>query len=261
MEERLQKILARANYGSRRKCEALITDGRVTVNGQVAALGQKADPDADEIRVDGSTLRLEKLIYIILNKPRDILSDGADDRSDGPTARELVSVPGHLYPVGRLDLRSEGLLLLTNDGDLANLLTHPRYEHSKEYHVVVAGQPDIEALESWRKGVILDGKRTAPAEVTVLERSPKQTVLKVVLREGRKRQIRRVAASLGFPVRQLVRTRIGPIELGSLRSGEWRHLRSGEVKQLREIKEQRPARKRSLSSTRRTRSQGGRRKN
>ena len=251
MEERLQKILARANYGARRKCEDLITDGRVMVNGRVAILGQKADVNTDDIRVDGNVLRLEGPVYIILHKPKNILSDGADASGDTPTARDLVNVPGHLYPVGRLDLRSEGLLLLTNDGDLANLLTHPRYEHSKEYHVTVEGKPSSEILEVWRKGVMLDGKLTAPAEVVVLERAPKQTLLKVVLREGRKRQIRKVAASLGFPVRQLIRTRIGPIELGNLRAGEWRYLRSGEVKQLLEIKEQRPKRKRLPRSRRR----------
>lgn len=132
---------------------------------------------------------------------------------------------------------------MTNDGDLANLLTHPRYEHSKEYHVTVDGQPDSDALEAWRAGVVLDGQKTAPAEVSVLERAPKFTLLKVVLREGRKRQIRKVAASLGFPVRHLIRVRIGPIELGNLKPGEWRHLRPGEVKLLLEIKEHRPARK------------------
>ena len=257
MEERLQKILARANYGARRKCEELIIGGRVTVNGQVAILGQKADPDSDDIRVDGNMLRLESLVYIILHKPKNILSDGADASSDTPTARDLVPLPGHLYPVGRLDLRSEGLLLMTNDGDLANLLTHPRYEHSKEYHVAVEGQPDSEVLEAWRQGVMLDGQRTAPAEVTVLERAPKQTLLKVVLREGRKRQIRKVAASLGFPVRHLIRTRIGPIELGNLKPGEWRYLRSGEVKLLREIKEQRPTRKRPPQGRRRVRRSAG----
>jgi len=253
MEERLQKILARANYGARRKCEALIVDGRVTVNGQVATLGQKADPGSDEIRVDGKVLHLDALVYIILHKPKNILSDGADADSGTPTARDLISAPGHLYPVGRLDLRSEGLLLMTNDGDLANLLTHPRYEHSKEYHVTVEGQPDSETLETWRQGVMLDGQRTAPAEVVVLERAPKQTLLKVVLREGRKRQIRKVAASLGFPVRQLIRTRIGPIELGNLRAGDWRYLRSGEVKLLLEIKAQRPKRKRPPQNWRRRR--------
>ncbi len=246
MEERLQKILARANFGSRRKCEDLITAGRVTVNGKMAELGQKADPQNDEIRVDGKVIRLpDEFVYIALHKPPNVLSDGADARSDSPTARDLVPVPGHLYPVGRLDLRSEGLLLLTNDGELANLLTHPRYEHSKEYRVLVEGFPDEDSLESWRQGIFLDGRRTAPAEIKVLERGPKQTWLRVVLREGRKRQIRKIGAKLGFPVRRLIRVRLGPIELGSLGPGDWRHLREGEVKQLREIKTNQPRRKKS----------------
>ncbi|MGQ9502448.1 MAG: pseudouridine synthase [Anaerolineae bacterium] len=240
MEERLQKLLAHAGYGSRRACEELIREGRVTVNGQIAQLGQKVDPQHDRVTVDGKLVRFEQTYtYIIVYKPRGVLSD---ERSNGSknvaTVREMVPIAGHLYPVGRLDLRSEGLVLLTDDGELANLLTHPRYKHTKEYHVCVVGRPEEETLDKWRKGVFLDGRRTAPAEVTVLHREPGQTWLRVVLHEGRKRQIRRIAAMLGHPVKRLIRVRIGPIQLGKLKPGEWRLLREGEVAQLLEIKKQ-----------------------
>jgi 23S rRNA pseudouridine2605 synthase len=240
MEERLQKLLAHAGYGSRRACEELIREGRVTVNGQVAQLGQKVDPQRDRVAVDGKPVRIEQTYtYVIVYKPRGVLSD---ERSNGSknvtTVREMVPIPGHLYPVGRLDLRSEGLVLLTDDGDLANLLTHPRYQHTKEYRVCVVGRPEEETLDKWRKGVFLDGRRTAAAEVTVLYREPSQTWLRVVLHEGRKRQIRRIAAMLGHPVKRLIRVRIGPIQLGKLKPGEWRLLRAGEVAQLLEIKKQ-----------------------
>ncbi|MDW8072348.1 MAG: pseudouridine synthase [Anaerolineae bacterium] len=240
MGERLQKLLAHAGYGSRRACEELIREGRVTVNGQVAQLGQKVDPQRDRVAVDGKLVRFDQTYtYVIVYKPRGVLSD---ERSNGSqnvtTVRELVPVPGHLYPVGRLDLRSEGLVLLTDDGELANLLTHPRYRHTKEYRVCVVGRPTEEALDRWRKGVFLDGRRTAPAEVSVLHREPDQTWLRVVLHEGRKRQIRRIAAMLGYPVKRLIRVRIGPIQLGKLKPGEWRPLRAGEIAQLLEIKKQ-----------------------
>jgi 23S rRNA pseudouridine2605 synthase len=239
MEDRLQKILACAGYGSRRACEELVKQGRVVVNGQTAQIGQKADPVRDQIVVDGKVLRAGgPHVYVIVHKPRGILSDERDGDNRCTTVRQLVPVAGHLYPVGRLDLRSEGLVLLTDDGDLANLLTHPRYEHTKEYRVCVEGHPTEEMLVRWRTGVFLDGRRTAPAEVTVTSREQKHTWLRVVLHEGRKRQIRRIAAMIGHPARRLVRVRIGPIQLGSLKPGEWRHLREGEVRQLVEIKEQ-----------------------
>ena len=234
MEERLQKIMARAGFGSRRACEELIRQGRVAVNGQIAQLGQKADPDRDRITVDGRLVQENRVrTYVALHKPRGVLSDEGDGSGRLPTVRDLVSLPGHLYPVGRLDLRSEGLILLTNDGDLAYRLTHPRFGHEKEYRALVEGEPDEATLARWRRGVFLDGRRTAPAEVTVVGRESGGAWLRVVLREGRKRQIRRVAAMLGHPVRRLIRVRIGPLRLGGLKPGQWRKLTDAEVKTLR----------------------------
>ena len=234
MEERLQKILARAGFGSRRACEELIRQGRVTVNGEVALLGQKADPRRDRIAVDGQPVRVKRRhTYIALHKPRGVLSDEGDGTGRLPTVRDLVDLPGHLFPVGRLDLRSEGLILLTDDGELAFRLTHPRFGHEKEYHVLVEGRPTPQTLRKWRRGVVLEGKRTAPAQVSILRREKDRTWLRVVLREGRKRQIRRVAAMLGHPVYRLIRVRIGPVLLGNLKPGRWRRLLPDEVAALK----------------------------
>ena len=234
MTERLQKLMARAGYGSRRNCETLITAGRVRVNGQTARLGQKADPQRDLIEVDGEAISFEKPHYIMLNKPEGVLSSTEDELQQGrKTVRDLVGIPGHLYPVGRLDKQSEGLILLTNDGQLAFHLTHPRFGHIKVYHVEVEGRISDSGLERWRKGVPLDGRRTAPAKIEVTGRQDQKSVLEVTLREGRKRQIRRVSASLGHPVTRLIRLQIGTIKLGSLGTGQWRHLTDKEVLTLR----------------------------
>jgi pseudouridine synthase len=236
MEERLQKILARAGLGSRRACEEFIRQGRVAVNGRVARIGQKADPDRDHIVVDGKPVPLKHhRTYVALHKPTGVLSDEGDGSGRLPTVRGLVPLPGHLYPVGRLDLRSEGLILLTDDGNLTQRLTHPKYEHAKEYHVYVEGYPANETLKRWRRGVFLDGRKTAPADVSILRHEKNHTWLRVVLREGRKRQIRRVAAMLGHPVHRLIRVRIGPIHLGDLKPGKWRHLTKRELKELEKL--------------------------
>ena len=234
MEERLQKILARAGFGSRRACEELIRQGRVAVDGRLAQIGQKAHPDRDRITVDGKLVRGEhRRTYVAVHKPRGILSDEGDGSGRLSTVRDLVELPGHLFPVGRLDLRSEGLILLTDDGALAHRLTHPRFEHPKEYHVYVEGHPADETLKRWREGVFLDGRRTAPATVSVLRRERGDTWLRVVLREGRKRQIRRTGAMLGHPVHRLIRVRIGPVGLGDLRPGKWRYLTKRELERLK----------------------------
>jgi 23S rRNA pseudouridine2605 synthase len=234
MEERLQKILARAGYGSRRAAEKLIETGRVRINNQVAELGSKADPTIDRITVDGRQIAIsEPLTYIIIYKPRNVLSTVTtpDARQ---TVRDLVPVPGHLYPVGRLDFDSEGLILLTNDGELANRLTHPRYGHEKEYRVLVTKQPDENQLEAWRHGVVLeDGYKTQPARVRYESASGKGAWLRVILNEGRKRQIREMGKSTGLPVVRIIRVRIGAIQLGKLQPREWRHLTEKEVADLK----------------------------
>ena len=234
MEERLQKLMAQAGLGSRRSCEVLILAGRVTVNGRLAGLGDKADPRRDRILVDGQPLKLpEAPVYIALHKPRGVLS-AVSSPDPRPTVRDLVDLPGHIYPVGRLDVDSEGLILLTSDGELANRLTHPRYGHEKEYRVLVARRPDDEQLETWRRGVVLeDGYRTAPAEIRLDGFFGKGAWLRVVLREGRKRQIRETGLQIGLPVVKIIRVRIGSLRLGTLKPREWRRLTEEEVAELK----------------------------
>jgi len=246
MEERVQKILARAGDGSRRSCEELIEQGRVKINGQAAILGSKADPTTDKITVDGAAIpQAEAHVYIALHKPRGVISAVDAPGDPRPTVRDLVQVSESVYPVGRLDVESEGLILLTNDGELSNKLTHPRFGHQKEYRVLVARHPDDAQLEAFRHGVVLeDGYKTSPAEVRVETTQGKGSWLNVVLREGRKRQIRETCAQIGLPVVRIVRVRIGALRLGDLKPREWRHLTSGEVRALQEGKEpDRPTRR------------------
>ncbi len=232
--ERIQKLLAQAGYGSRRECEKYLEAGRIRVNGQVAKLGDKADPASDDIRLDGRKLALAEVHeYILLNKPRFVLST-AKPEPGKRIVLDLVETTNRLYPVGRLDLESEGLVLLTNDGDLANRLTHPRYGHEKEYRVLLAQKPDTKQLEAWQRGVVLpDGTRTLPARVWLDEMHGKGAWVRVVLTEGRKRQIREVCAQLGLPVVRLVRVRLHTLRLGRLASGKWRHLFPDEVAELK----------------------------
>lgn len=234
-EDRVQKILSQAGFGSRRGCEKFIEEGRVTVNGKKVHLGAKADPTVDDIRLDGEPIRkAEKKVYIAVNKPRNMLSLYSPD-DPRPTIFDLVKDERHLYPVGRLDYDSEGLVLLTNDGELANQLSHPRYEHDKEYEVRVSRRPDTEQLEIWRRGVVLeDGYRTLPATVEVKSYPKKGAWLTIVLREGKNRQIRRTGVRIGLPVRQIRRVRIGPILLGKLQPGHIRYLRPDEIKVLKD---------------------------
>ena len=235
MEERLQKLMARANVGSRRHNEALIRAGEVRVNGRVARLGDKADPQKDYIEVKGRRLQVDEvgLIYIALNKPKGVLSSLEDElKQNRRTVRDLIEIPGHLYPVGRLDKQSEGLMLMTNDGQLAHRLTHPRYGHHKLYEVTLVGVISAEALNQWRRGVYLDEYLTQPARIKVLKQTDKLTRLHVTLREGRKRQIRRIAAQFECPVQRLVRLQIGPLQLGNLKPGQWRYLQPAEIATL-----------------------------
>jgi 23S rRNA pseudouridine2605 synthase len=223
--ERLQKLMARAGVGSRRACEGLIRQGRVTVNGREATLGMRADPHTDEIRLDGVRLPPpEDLIVIALHKPAGVVSS-LRSQNGGPTVRDLIPLPQRLFPVGRLDMHSEGLILLSNDGALANRLAHPRYEHEKEYRVLLDRAPKPEQIEAWRAGVVLpDGRQTLPAKVWRERRSDSAPWIRVVLRQGLKRQIRLTARTLGLKVRRLVRTRFAGVDLGDLRAGEWRRI-------------------------------------
>ncbi len=241
-EERLQKVLAHAGVASRRRAEEMILDGRVTVNGQVVEeLGTKVDPVRDTILVDGRPLgRPEPPAYFLLHKPRGVLSS-ARDAYGRPTVVDLVKHRARLYPVGRLDLDSEGLILLTNDGALAFRLAHPRYEHEKEYRVLVSELPSEEALERLRHGVGLEGGWTRPAQVEIERLADGGTWLRIVLREGRKRQIRRMVEAVGCSVRRLIRVRIGPLHLGDLKPGAYRPLSAGELRAVRRIRhEERP---------------------
>jgi pseudouridine synthase len=250
-EERVQKILAAAGLGSRRACEELIKTGRVRVNGKVIQIGDKADPEKDKVTLDGQPIRAEQHRYVILNKPRDVVSS-LNAQGDRKTVRDLVPLSARLYPVGRLDLESEGLVLMTNDGELANRLTHPRYGHEKEYQVHVDGHPKEEQLESWRRGIVLDGEWTSPAKVMVFKKGASGTWLRVTMREGRKQQIRRTAQSLGLRVKHLVRVRIGPLKIGELKPGEWRELRGEEIRQLKRTAAEREPRRPAKPKVRRS---------
>lgn len=234
-EERIQKILARAGFGSRRASEVLIADGRVRVNGKVAILGAKADAETDKITVDGQPIPQVAPAgeYIALYKPRFVLSDNVSD-DPRKTVFDLVPVQGHLFVVGRLDFESEGLMLLTNDGELANQLTHPRFGHEKEYRVLVAKRPDEEQLAVWRRGVVLeDGHKTSPADVRIESTLGKGAWLRIIMHEGRKRQIREICTQIGLPVVRIVRVRIGTLKVGGLKPGEWRNLTPVEVRGLK----------------------------
>ena len=260
---RLQKILSQAGVASRRASERLIEEGRVSVNGRtVREMGVKADPHADDIRVDGRRLRApERHRYILLNKPAGVVTTRSDPQRRQTVLDLLVGVREYVYPVGRLDYDSEGLLLLTNDGDLAARLTHPRHEVERTYEAYVAGTPDEEAIDKLRRGIPLDGRRTMPADVKLLSRpapdkrpaARKGTpgegekvrdkrangVLLITIREGRNRQVRRMCEAVGHPVRELRRTKFGTIADRRLKPGRWRDLTDEEIRALKRDVEKR----------------------
>ena len=228
--ERLQKSLARAGFGSRRACEILIAAGRVTVDGQVAVLGRRVDPEVAEIRVDGTLApTAPSLVYFLLNKPAGVVTT-ADDPQGRPTVLSLVPAATRIFPIGRLDMNTEGLLLLTNDGRLAHLVTHPSSGIDKEYLVRVAGDPSPGSIRKLREGIELDDGVTAPAQVSRVS----EGVLRIVIHEGRNRQVRRMCAAIGHEVIRLVRTRIGPIQDPTLAPGASRALSVAEVRKLME---------------------------
>jgi 23S rRNA pseudouridine2605 synthase len=228
--ERLQKVLAATGWGSRRACEDLIAAGRVRVNGDVAELGRRVDPQHDLIEVDGAPVGVKPgLVYYLLNKPRGIVTT-AKDTHGRPTVVELVPDEPRVFPVGRLDVDTEGLLLLTNDGELAHRVSHPSHGVDKEYLAHVRGRVSAGELKQLREGIELDDGITAPAEAS----QPSPGVVKITIHEGRNRQVRRMCDAIGHPVLRLVRTRIGPISDRSLRPGDWRELSPGERKALTE---------------------------
>lgn len=226
--ERLQKVLAAAGVASRRRCEEYIAQGRVTVDGQVAELGRRVDPTRDLIELDGAPVAVAPgLVHYLLNKPAGVVST-ASDPQDRPTVTALVPDEPRVYPVGRLDMDSEGLLLLTNDGELTHRLTHPSFEVPKEYLASVSGDLSRGALRRLRQGVELDDGITAPATVS----TPGPGLLRIVIHEGRNRQVRRMVAAVGGQVTRLVRTRIGPLADPDLAPGRWRRLAPGELRAI-----------------------------
>lgn len=232
--ERLQKVLSRSGLSSRRRCESLIRDGRVTVNGKVAELGCSVDPRLDEICVDGKRIQPpERYVYIALYKPVGVLSS-LKSQGGRETVGDLVDHTSRLYPVGRLDAESEGLILMTNDGELTNLLSHPRYGHEKEYRVLLNKRASAQQIQAWRRGVVLpDGTRSLRARCWMENPGGDNAWLRVVLRQGRKRQIRETARTLGLKVLRLIRIRIGGLWLGDLQPGEWRMINEFEVVALK----------------------------
>jgi len=230
---RLARYLAAAGVTSRRKAEALITAGRVKVNGQVIReLGFSVNEESDRVELDGRVVRRERPVYILLNKPRGYLCTLVDTHGRPTVLQLLKGVTERVYPVGRLDYDTEGLLLLTNDGDFAYSMTHPRFEIEKTYEAWVEGRVTRRALEELRDGVFIDGVKTAPAKVRVLVRRRDRTLLEIKIHEGRKRQVKKMCAAVGHPVTSLKRTRIADLALDGLSPGEFRYLTEQEVKHL-----------------------------
>ncbi|CAN5196892.1 pseudouridine synthase [soil metagenome] len=228
--ERLQKVLARAGFGSRRTCDDLIAAGRVTVNGEVAELGRRVDAEHDKIAIDGVAGSVRPgLVYYLLNKPSGVISTSTDPQGR-PTVIGLVPTEPRVFSVGRLDLDTAGLLLMTNDGDLAHRLTHPSLSVEKAYLAEVEGIPSPAAIRRLREGVELDDGMTSPAKVSLTP----PNLVRLVIHEGRNRQVRRMCAAVGHPVLRLARYRIGPLADPSLAPGRWRHLEAGEVRALEE---------------------------
>jgi 23S rRNA pseudouridine2605 synthase len=232
MAERLQKVMAAAGIASRRASELLISAGRVTINGTVATLGDRVDADVDIVEVDGERVIVDTTLrYLMLNKPRGVVSTTKDPEGR-PTVMDLVNLDERLYPVGRLDQDTEGLLLLTNDGELANRLMHPSFGVERTYLALVPGPVRREMLRTLTEGVELEDGPARPARVRVAEEHRGKALLEVVMTEGRKREVRRMLAAVGLPVERLARVAYGGVELGDLRQGKWRFLDRPEIARL-----------------------------
>jgi 23S rRNA pseudouridine2605 synthase len=234
MQQRLQKILSAAGVASRRRAETLITEGRVTVNGRVAAIGESADPETDRIEVDGErvSLRTERL-YLMMNKPRGYVTTVRDDKGRKTVMDLLPPLPDRVYPIGRLDLNSEGLLLFTNDGAFADFLMHPSNEKTKTYHVRVAGALQG-AAERLSRPMVIDGYKIAPAKVRLLKQESDTALFSITIHEGRNRQVRRMCEACSLRVLSLKRVEIGGVRLGNLSKGAVRHLTADELQLLRQ---------------------------
>lgn len=235
MKIRLNKFLSQAGVASRREADRMIADGRVTVNGQVVqVLGHKIDDKKDRVEVDGRRVKIEGgLVYLMLNKPSGYLVS-LKDPFRRPAVKDLLpSIKSRVFPVGRLDYDSQGLLLLTNDGELACRLTHPRFKIKKVYLVKVKGEPDSSKLSKLKRGIFLDGKRTAPAKIVPLGGSTEKALLRVEIYEGRKRELRRMFEAIGHRVVKLRRIKIDGLSLGNLKEGQWRYLTQKEIDMLK----------------------------
>lgn len=234
MQQRLQKILAKAGIASRRKAEELIKEGKVRVDGKVVTeMGTKVDPDAQDIECDGIHVAVrEKKIYILLHKPAGFLSTVNDPQGRPIVTDLLPQVKERVYPVGRLDLDTEGALLLSNDGELAQKILHPSHEVNKTYVAKVKGKPNTKKLAALSRGITLEGRKTWPADIEVLQTEPQATTIKIIIHEGRKRQVRKMFDAVGHPVLQLKRTAYGQLELGDLRPGKYRFLSPEDIKMI-----------------------------
>ncbi len=233
---RLQKIIADAGISSRRKAEELIEKGAVLVNGKRAKLGEKADPSKDKITVAGREIKVQgnaKKYYIMLHKPRGYITTASDEGGRKCVTELVEDVPARLFHVGRLDRESEGLLFMTNDGDFANMITHPSTHFAKTYRVTVRPRVTEEQLTKLTTGVIVDGRESLPAAIRVIKGEQDRTVLEIVLEEGRNRQIRKMCEAVGLEVARLKRTAIGPVKLGMLQPGKWRELTNEEMKMIK----------------------------
>ncbi|MBI2433626.1 MAG: rRNA pseudouridine synthase [Candidatus Hydrogenedentes bacterium] len=234
---RLQKYLAACGVASRRAAEKLIDAGRVAVNGETASIGQTIDPDADDVTVDGRSLRQDEKIYIVLNKPANTVTTARDTHGRKTVLDLVEGAKARVFPVGRLDMDVEGVLLMMNDGELAHRLIHPSYQIDKTYIACVQGHVQPAALEKLAAGVKLEDGMTAPTRVEVLKNGRSSTLLRLTLHEGRKREVKRMCAAVGHPIRSLQRVSFGGIDVEGLRPGEWRYMTAVEVAHLRELTE------------------------
>ena len=232
---RLQKYLAECSIASRRGSEKLINAGRVTVNGELAQVGQPVEPKSDTILFDGAPVIQDTKIYVLLNKPEGVITTAIDTHNRKTVVDLITGVSARIFPIGRLDMDVTGTLLLTNDGELTNRLAHPRYEVDKIYHAWVKGTVSSETVEKLCKGIMLEDGITAPAKVKILKTQREATLIKLTIHEGRKRLVKRMCAAVGHPICNLRRVSVGTINSQGLQSGEWRHLHAQEIRNLRSL--------------------------